>query len=100
MAKSADECAHIALCKTQDPDACDPDARCSMLHMNASNIDWDRVHRSNFEAAAFRDINWISKARGLYESARKLEPEVVRLWESYLALMRAPRANMTCCTYP
>ena len=59
-----------------------------MLHMNASNIDWDRVHRSNFEAAAFRDINWISKARGLYESARKLEPEVVRLWESYLALMR------------
>ena len=43
----------------------------------------DVVHRSNFESAAFRDINWIRKARNLYESAKRLEPEVILVWESY-----------------
>jgi hypothetical protein len=49
------------------------------------DVRWDAVHRSNFERSAFWDVNWISKARDLFESAKKLEPEVVRVWESYRA---------------
>ena len=53
--------------------------------MPHSDTDWDRVHRSNYERAAFWDINWISTARHLYECAKTLEPEVAAVWESYRA---------------
>src|SRR2546426_2171185 len=64
--------------------------------MDDATVDWDSVHRSNFESAAFWDIHWIRKARDLYEAAKKLEPEVLRVWESYLARMR----NMTAPLAP
>lgn len=57
-------------------------------------IDWDRVHRSNYESAAFWDIKWIDKARNLYECAKKLEPEVLRVWESYRAKSRSEDARL------
>ena len=50
--------------------------------MADDEVDWDSVHRANFESAAFWDINWISNALGLYESARKLEPDITKIWES------------------
>lgn len=53
--------------------------------MSDPKVDWDYVHRVNFEMAAFSAINWIAKARNLFESAKQLEPEVVRDWESYRA---------------
>jgi hypothetical protein len=51
--------------------------------MADKEVDWDSVHRTNFESAAFWDVHWISKARDLYETARKLEPDIIRVWESY-----------------
>ena len=48
------------------------------LQHNAS-VDWDSVHRSNYEAAAFNVSGWLSKARSLYVSAKALEPEVNRV---------------------
>jgi hypothetical protein len=51
--------------------------------MNDTEVDWDYVHRCNFEMAAFWDINWIANARNLFESAKRLEPEVVRIWDAY-----------------
>lgn len=51
--------------------------------MSNDEVDWDKVYRSNFESAAFWDINWIGKARNLFESAKRLESGVTRLWESY-----------------
>ncbi len=53
--------------------------------MGDGQVDWDYVHRSNFESAAFWDINWIGKARNLFEAAKRLEPEVILVWESYRA---------------
>ena len=54
---------------------------------NAS-VDWDSVHRSNYESAAFNVSGWLSKAQSLYVSAKALEPQVSRLWESYRARHR------------
>ena len=48
-------------------------------------VDWDRVHRQNYQSRAFWDIHWISKAKDLLESAKFIEPKVVRLWENYHA---------------
>lgn len=56
--------------------------------MSDAEIESDEVYRSNFERAAFWDIQWIAKARSLYESARKLEPEVVGMWENLRAKHR------------
>lgn len=53
--------------------------------MSTSAVDWDAVYRSNYEAAAFWDVQWIAKARDLYESARKLEPAMEVVWDSYRA---------------
>lgn len=53
--------------------------------MADEEVDWDSVHRTNFESAAFWDVHWISKARDLYETARKLEPDIILVWESYRA---------------
>jgi hypothetical protein len=51
--------------------------------MDKNKIDWDSVHRTNYESTAFWDIHWIDKAKDLYVSAKKLEPEIVRLWQTY-----------------
>lgn len=56
--------------------------------MSDDAVDWERVHRSNFEAAAFWDMHWVRKARDLYETARKLEPDITQVWESYRARAR------------
>ena len=56
--------------------------------MISSNVDWDAVYKSNFESAAFWDVHWITKARDLYESARKLEPAMEIVWDSYRARAR------------
>lgn len=53
--------------------------------LDQSDLEWKSVYCSNFEMYAFRDFYWIQKARDLYESARKLEPEVVGIWQSYRA---------------
>lgn len=51
--------------------------------MSDPNVDWDYVHRCNFEMAAFSADNWIAKAQDLFETAKQLEPVVVRVWDSY-----------------
>jgi len=51
--------------------------------MSSDKVDWDAVHKSNFESAAFWDVHWIAQARDLYESARKLEPALEAVWDSY-----------------
>ena len=56
--------------------------------MTDPDVNWDAVHRSNFESAAFWDVHWIAKARSLYECAKKLEPDVVAVWDSYRAKSR------------
>ena len=38
--------------------------------MGDGQVDWDYVHQSNFESAAFWDINWIGKARNLLGAAK------------------------------
>lgn len=58
---------------------------CVSLHMTSSGFNWDTVYKSNFESAAFWDVHWITKARDLYESARKLEPAMEAVWDSYRA---------------
>ncbi len=55
------------------------------LHMASYDVDWDSVYKSNFESAAFWDVHWIAKARDLFESARKLEPAMEAVWNSYRA---------------
>ncbi len=45
-------------------------------------VNWDSVHRTNYESKAFWDIHWIRKANDLLKSADLIEPEVVRLWNS------------------
>jgi hypothetical protein len=62
--------------------------------MPDAEIDLDEVYRSNFERAAFWDIQWIAKARSLYESARKLEPEVVGIWENLRAKHRGEEVSL------
>jgi len=64
--------------------------------MSDTKVDWDYVHRCNFEMAAFSANNWIAKARNLFESAKRLEPEVVRVWESY----REKAKNMGAALLP
>lgn len=44
---------------------------------------WDKVYRQNYETHAFSDIYWIRKAKNLLESAKLIEPEVIRLWKNY-----------------
>ena len=53
--------------------------------MTSSDVNWDAVYKSNFESAAFWDVHWTAKARDLYESARKLEPAMEAVWDSYRA---------------
>jgi len=43
---------------------------------------WDRVSRTNYRSKAFWDVHWIMKARDLLESAKLIEPEVVRYWDN------------------
>ena len=45
-------------------------------------VNWDSVHRTNYESKAFWDIHWIRKAKDLLKSADLIQPEVVRLWNS------------------
>ena len=59
-----------------------------------TDVDWDSVHRSNFEQAAFMHINWIRKARELFESAKVLEPAVARVWESYRARLKGDQTPL------
>lgn len=51
--------------------------------MASTEVDWDSVYRSNYIRTAFWDVHWIAKARDLYESARKLEPAMEKVWDSY-----------------
>ena len=53
--------------------------------MANKKLDWDRVHRQNYLSRAFGYIHWISKAKELLQSAKLIEPEVVRLWSNYRA---------------
>ena len=34
-------------------------------------INWDAVHRSNFEQAAFWDVHWLRKAKDLFQSGQE-----------------------------
>jgi hypothetical protein len=56
--------------------------------MTDPKINWDAVFLSNYESTVFWDVHWISKARDLYECARKLEPDVLRVLESYGSVSR------------
>jgi hypothetical protein len=51
--------------------------------MANDEVHWDAVSRSNFEAAAFSSFQWMAKARSLFEAAKKLEPNIDRVWQSY-----------------
>jgi len=51
--------------------------------MAEPKFDWDGFDRSRYESTAFDEREWISTARALYESARKLEPDVIRVWEKW-----------------
>lgn len=62
--------------------------------MTDPKVDWNAVHLSNYESVAFWDVRWISKARDLYESARKLEPEVIRVLENRRAVSRRQTRNI------
>ncbi|MBI4232722.1 hypothetical protein HY605_05830 [Candidatus Peregrinibacteria bacterium] len=53
--------------------------------MRKIKVDWDAVHRSNFESKAFWDIYWVRSARSLIVSAKEIEPKVMELWENYRA---------------
>jgi hypothetical protein len=53
--------------------------------MAERKVDWDKVHRQNYESRAFWDIHWIAKANDLLLSAKLIEPEVIKLWESFHA---------------
>ena len=44
-------------------------------------VDWDKVHQSNFENAAFNPTKWIWKAIDLLVTAKKLEPEIIDTWD-------------------
>ncbi len=56
--------------------------------------DWDRVHRTNFESTAFWDVHWVSNARDLYESAKRLESDIEKVWESYRARSRGEAGSL------
>ena len=51
--------------------------------MTPDTPNWDAVYKSNFAAKAFWEVHWIEKARDLYESAKKLEPAIDAVWDSY-----------------
>ena len=51
--------------------------------MADDKIDWDHVYESNYKSKLFWDIHWIHKARDLYKSAQLLEPELLKVWDSY-----------------
>lgn len=53
-----------------------------MSHTKSGNdsVDWNVVHRSNFESAAFSSAKWIQKGIDLFESAKLLEPRIRELW--------------------
>lgn len=53
--------------------------------MTERKLDWDYVYRQNYESRVFCDIHWIGKAEDLMQSAKLLEPEVIRIWESFRA---------------
>ncbi len=48
-------------------------------------VDWNSVHRTNFESAAFSPNKWIQNAAGLFESAKLLEPKIQEVWEYWRA---------------
>jgi hypothetical protein len=50
--------------------------------MSTTEVDWDAVSRSNFEAAAFSALQWMAKARSLFEAAKKLEADINVVWKS------------------
>lgn len=81
---------------------CVPGSANVSLHMTTSDVDWDAVHKSNFESAAFWDVHWISKARDLYEAARLLEPAMEIVWNSYRAKAKGLGARLEPdhCTGP
>ena len=67
--------------------------------MSDRRVDWDYVHRSNFENAAFSELQWIRKAKSLYEAAKKLEAEVVSIWENRQAHAKDVSVRLTADHY-
>jgi hypothetical protein len=67
--------------------------------MSDGKADWDHVHRSNFESAAFSEFQWIQKAKSLYEAAKKLEAEVVSIWENRQAHAKDVSVRLTADHY-
>ena len=53
--------------------------------MTTKKVNWDQVHFRNYELAAFHTTQWVWKARDLLFSAKKIEVEIIRLWESFRA---------------
>jgi len=51
--------------------------------MTERKFDWDGFDSRRYESTAFDEKEWISTARALYESARKLEPDLIRVWEKW-----------------
>jgi hypothetical protein len=70
---------------------------------SASGINWDRVHRSNYESAAFSSSRWASKANDLLHSAKLLEPELSRHWRGVRRYLkdqkRVPHPDYWQATY-
>jgi len=61
---------------------------------NAQNpeidVEWDKVHQSNFESAAFNHTSWISKAIDLLVTAKKLESDLLDVWERVEKCLKDP----------
>ena len=53
--------------------------------MANKKVNWDMVFRQNYLSRVFWHIHWVSKAEDLLQSAKLIEPEVVRLWDNYRA---------------
>jgi hypothetical protein len=58
------------------------------MAMADPKVSWDAVYLSNYELTVFWDVHWVSNARDLYECAKKLEPEILRVLENYRAVSR------------
>lgn len=62
--------------------------------MASPDVEWDLVYRLAYESAVFLPVPWIKRASDLYESARKLEPAMEKVWKSYRARAQNPKGAL------
>lgn len=55
-------------------------------------VDWMKVHQSNFESTAFSATKWIQKGDDLFESVKMFEPKILEVWEYLRAASKGEQA--------